>query len=707
MYDKSKKVSFFTCPVDARKRQEPERFLSLFEVYSLIIGENNNHIKAIEEIRNMYDPDPIKLKEMRNPLKKKLPHIVFGGEFSYRAISGLSRSSDLVILDFDHIGTPQQVENIKEAISQDTELNPVLLFLSPSGDGLKVVVAVEDEITGDPEFKQAIMSLENYMFNKYGLKADKSGKDISRTCYLSYDPNAILLEPQTGFNVVKWTPEDKKETPQKTDKTPLREAMNLSSGPLSDYERALWAVEDIESSGIDITQNYADWVRFGFALGNLGEAGRELFHRISRLYPDYNSQRTDEQFNHSMKTGGVKLETLFEGARGLGVSLRNTPQGYDSQSQRERGVKTGTQPTPVEVPPVQTEFPDLLEATTEKDIKTREQNRPDSLMTGYYVNDSNNYRQNLLIPSGKLTGVAGGTGHGKTLFLMNLLLNVAKLNPDKRFVLFTYEENSDTIIQYLLNIYLNDLNLTPENRDIPTSNRLRLKEYFRGDSFLLDKKKQNDFELRKHLFFSNYIENGRILVKYVDSDSSTLCRQIKYLSKPDFNIGGVFIDYFQCINPTESKRYPTRVEALKSICFELKDIANETGFPVVLACQFNQTVLSPTDIKITNIGEAGDISRILSELWGLWNMKKEIGRELKKDDLNKYEGLVMTSQSFDFNDKFINGMYVKVLKSRFVETESDNVFKFRGLTGKIYPNDTNLEETLKDDWITIEDLPFK
>ena len=67
----------------------------------------------------------------------------------------------------------------------------------------------------------------------------------------------------------------------------------------------------------------------------------------------------------------------------------------------------------------------------------------------------------------------------------------------------------------------------------------------------------------------------------------------------------------------------------------------------------------------------------------------------------------MTSQSFDFNDKFINGMYVKVLKSRFVETESDNVFKFRGLTGKIYPNDTNLEETLKDDWITIEDLPFK
>ena len=350
-----------------------------------------------------------------------------------------------------------------------------------------------------------------------------------------------------------------------------------------------------------------------------------------------------------------------------------------------------------------TRLRDLLAPTTESAIIERGKNRPPSLSTGYRIEIKGRNPQKLLLPSGKLTEIAGATGHGKTLFLMNLLLNVSKLNPDRRFVLFTYEEDSDTIIGYLLNIYLSDLNLM--NGGDWRSNRILIDEYLRGQGTEnFNPKQVAEFIRRKDLFFRQYIETGRILIKYTESNSSELVRSIRFLSRPENNVGGVFIDYFQYINPDPDKRFPTRQEALKSICIELKDIATETKLPVVLACQFNQEVLSPTDVLLNKIGEAGDISRIGSECWGLWQMGKDIGRKLDGKDEKRVESLNQRSDRIFLEDPFLKGMFLRILKSRLVETGSEMMFKFRGLTGKIYPNDegTGLDV---DDWNKPLDLP--
>ena len=714
MYQQTNRVSLFTKPVNTKSEEQvPEKYVSLFEAYSLIIGEGSNNPipDLIRQLRGISNPDPEQAKEEKKRLKKRLPHIVFGGEFSYRAIKGLTKPSDLICLDFDHIGDSSQVEDLKETLSGDTELKPLLLFVSPSGDGLKVIVPIEQTIKGDEDFKLAYQSLTNYCEQTYNLTPDKSCKDISRSCFLSYDEFAILQDPQGGFDVEKWKPQPEERKPLRKDERPLRETMNLSSGFLTDYERAELAVEDIENSGIDITSDYGDWVRVGFALGTLGESGRELFHRVSSLYPRYKRERVDSQFDKSMGDGGVNLETLFTIGNQRGVRFRSTTRPTIQQAPQERPTTMKQDKTPQtkesqNQTPVEVEFPDLLKPTTEREMMERAKELPETLVSGYMVKDSMNQVQKLLIPSGKLTGIAGPTNHGKSLLLLNTLLNVAKKYKDRRFILFTYEENSDTIIQYLLNIYLRDLNLTINDPSIPTSNRLRLQEGFRGDYQSFDPKQRNEYELRKNLFFKNYIENGRILIKYVDSDSSTLCRQIQYVSRPEFNIGGVFIDYFQCINPDESKRYPTRQEALKSICFELKDVANNTGLPIVLACQFNQEVLTPLDVQITKVGEAGDISRILAELWGIWQMGKDMGRELKNNDKLRVSRLEEESDRINLADHWEKGLYVKVLKSRVVETGAEDVLRFRGLTGKIYPNDNNEQEINSEDWEDTNDLPL-
>lgn len=721
----STKISYFRPPVAPVKdpdgrvvkkaNQIPETGLTIYQVYRLILGEGKktNLRKLTETLRSIED------KEEAGTYKKtEFPFVTFGGEFSpSRAIKNLTSTSNLVVLDFDHIGPTEEVETLKQRLSQDRDLDPILLFISPSGDGLKVVVNIRQEIQGDEDFKRAIRSLSNYLGQTYRLELDPSGKDICRTCFLPYDPTAIYQEAGQGFDVDRWTPPVEAPRPQVPQGRPLGETMGLTGGP-SDYDRALIAVEDIEESGICLTDDYSDWRDIGFALSDLGEAGRDLFHRLSSMSSKYKSDSTDRLFSEALSsqyTGPrIHLETLFSRARDRGVRMRSSSVYSRPQT---RQTPRGSQPSgPSDVPPVgPQDIPEgyvvreaqepspkwLLEPTTETEVIERESNLPEALETGYQVRSGQGLRQKLLLLSGKLTTIAGGTGHGKTLLLMNLLLNVSRIYPDRRFIFLTYEENQDTILEYLLNIYLSDLNLMRAGDW--RSNRVLIKEYFSGKGTTnFNPSRISEFRERKGLFFRDYIENGRILIKYIDSDSTKLCRDIKFLSAPENHIGGVFVDYFQCINPDPSKRFPTRQEALKSICFELKDIANETGLPVVLGCQFNQEVQSPTDVLLNKIGEAGDISRIVSECWGLWQMGKDIGRTLSSSENQKVEALNSKDFGITMTDSYLRGMFLRVLKSRIVETGSDEMFSFRGLTGKVYPNDPDLIEgegvLSRDDW---------
>jgi hypothetical protein len=77
-------------------------------------------------------------------------------------------------------------------------------------------------------------------------------------------------------------------------------------------------VSRIESNSIDITTAYADWRDIGFAfLSELGEQGREYFHRVSRFYPDYSPAECDKQYDNYLKSGGsgITIKTFFQKAK--------------------------------------------------------------------------------------------------------------------------------------------------------------------------------------------------------------------------------------------------------------------------------------------------------------------------------------------------------------------------------------------------------
>ena len=315
-----------------------------------------------------------------------------------------------------------------------------------------------------------------------------------------------------------------------------------------------------------------------------------------------------------------------------------------------------------------TEFSKLLIPTSEAQMRDEENSLPDSLDSGYKIG-----KDSIELPSGAISVIAAPTNHGKTAMLINTTLNVADKNPDKRFVFFTYEERANSIIQYFLNAFM-DRELNKAER----GNRKLLKEYFRtGSTQFISNENLEYFQTKKAEFFKTYIDSGRVVVRYVDYNSSELASAIRYLHKEAGNIGGIFIDYFQLLKlPTDKyKNYGSRQEELKQICIALKDVAVNTGLPLTLAAQFNREVTNLMRLHPTNIGEAGDIERIVSTLIGLWNLhKKPVLKGITEAEAD------VISQRINGVEK---GMYIEILKARDLPTGAYEVLDYNGNTGKI------------------------
>lgn len=114
--------------------------------------------------------------------KKKLPVVLFSGEFSSRADEALFEHSGFIVLDFDHI----DVQKSKAVLSTDDYVYSC--WISPSGDGLKALV----RITNPERHRDHFRALVRYFYKQYNLEVDESGVNESRACFESHDPEIIV-----------------------------------------------------------------------------------------------------------------------------------------------------------------------------------------------------------------------------------------------------------------------------------------------------------------------------------------------------------------------------------------------------------------------------------------------------------------------------------------------------------------------------------
>ena len=105
-------------------------------------------IKAkIENCRKIIDD-----QEKYRDEKKKIPAIIFQGQFSKREKESLIQASGLMILDFDHTG-PEFKETLKSI--------PFIYiaFISLGGDGVKALVKIP-VVKSDEEYKKHFFAIE-------------------------------------------------------------------------------------------------------------------------------------------------------------------------------------------------------------------------------------------------------------------------------------------------------------------------------------------------------------------------------------------------------------------------------------------------------------------------------------------------------------------------------------------------------------------
>lgn len=306
-----------------------------------------------------------------------------------------------------------------------------------------------------------------------------------------------------------------------------------------------------------------------------------------------------------------------------------------------------------------TEFSSLMIPIKENELKERQANKPESLNSGYTIGG-----EPLLLPSGAISIFTAPTSHGKTTFLINMALNVAQSNPDTETYLFSYEEDGDSILINTLNTYLDE--------DISSNNRRTLKSYFTtGSTEYIKSQSKEFFTATKDKFFRELIDTRRLNIHYSSYNSDTLIEAIRYLHK-HAKPGAIFIDYIQLLNLPEGK-YKTysRQEEIKEICIALKDVAVETGLPIILGAQFNREVVNQLRLHATKIGEAGDIERIANLIVGFWN--------------NNFKPLATDGELNEINNKGVapDTLYTTILKNRGGRVGLEEILSFNGNTGKI------------------------
>ena len=151
--------------------------VSVFQVLEEI--QNGKYKASIKNVRLLIND-----KEGRDLEKKKLPLIGFGGTFTSRGNANLLEPSGLAILDYDHV---VELDNLVSIVNKDPFT--FASFISPSGDGLKVLVKIP-LVPTDIDYKSFYSEIQKH-YNEYA-ETDEATKDISRATFVSYDPNLYL-----------------------------------------------------------------------------------------------------------------------------------------------------------------------------------------------------------------------------------------------------------------------------------------------------------------------------------------------------------------------------------------------------------------------------------------------------------------------------------------------------------------------------------
>lgn len=268
------KITLFSRATDNKRKYD----LDITDFLEAV--QNGKYEDQITKIRITAD------KAEREKLKKNLNAVTLSATFATRNMNSVESCSGFIGIDIDDTN----IDRVREEIYTDPYLYAG--FVSAGGRGVCLIFKIDVDFvkkfeTVNDFYNRAYTCISEYLFEKYGNVAitDESAKDVTRIRFVSYDPNLRINPDARVFNFTL----PKKEKYIK----PVVFTAN-------EFDRI---VNEMVDKGVDICEEYQDWVRTGFALvSKFGEAGRGYFHQLASMSAKYKISDNDKKYDNLVNT---------------------------------------------------------------------------------------------------------------------------------------------------------------------------------------------------------------------------------------------------------------------------------------------------------------------------------------------------------------------------------------------------------------------
>lgn len=284
-------VSYFP-----NKTSQATQQMSLGDALSTI--QSNRFEMLIAELRKFKAEGK---QDKADAIKSNLPAVTFCATFYGRRISNqYAHYNNLLVIDIDKL-SKEEMARVKECLINDPYV--ASFWKSPSGNGWKglVQLSYSEEaqiLEASDRHREAFLCVEQYFKTNYSIELDSSGKDITRLCFFSWDPELVIKGSSSAMSIEiepKQTKPERKIVPQlihsQSSQLIKDYAWNQVEGKSTQknnpMERRL--MENIYRYLVrhnsSITGSYEDWVKVAFAIaGTFHPAyGRTMFMKLCRL----------------------------------------------------------------------------------------------------------------------------------------------------------------------------------------------------------------------------------------------------------------------------------------------------------------------------------------------------------------------------------------------------------------------------------------
>lgn len=258
--------------------------------------------KTVEKIRKSPEKE-------RGDIKRQLPAICFSGTFNRRADNAMIQHSGIICLDFDKFPDTETMDEYSAYLKGNKYT--FALFVSPSGNGLKVLVKIPPVFN---DHRAYFKSLQNYYSSDY---FDPTCINESRVCYESYDPDLYFNPDSDLFDRITVSPakevgKDKATLPVKSENQIIQNLLTWFNKNYSMSEGERNKNLFILASALNdfgISRNEAEKICLGWE--SKGFSTREIENTVKSAYKNtsahgskfFEDEHTKERIKIRIKAG--------------------------------------------------------------------------------------------------------------------------------------------------------------------------------------------------------------------------------------------------------------------------------------------------------------------------------------------------------------------------------------------------------------------